>query len=515
MPAFIPQPVSVCPEHGTFRLDATTRLTFPAELRQEGAYLQRILEQRLGLRLEAGEKGELQLGMAPVAGGPEAYRLAVFGAGIRIEGKTPAAIFLGIQTLLQMLPAAGPAERVHILEARAIEDEPRFGWRGLMLDVGRHIFPVDEIKGFLDLMAAYKFNRFHWHLTDDQGWRIQIMKYPKLTEVGSIRKETVIGHAGVHPNTFDGTPYGGFYTQDEVREIVRHAAGLHIDVIPEIDMPGHCTAAIAAYPWLGSTRDALEVSTTWGVHEKGVLNVEEAAFQFAFDVLDEVMAMFPGEFIHIGADEAPKAMWRQDERAQAVIRREGLRDEHELQSYFVRRVEKHLNSRGRRLIGWDEILEGGLAPNATVMSWRGEAGGIAAAKQGHDAVMAPKQHVYFDYYQSECREQEPLAIGGHLPLAKVYAYEPLPDCLTPDESRHILGAQGNVWTEYVPTMSHVQYMTFPRALALSEVCWSPRTRRNWDDFLSRVVAHLARLDAWGINHWSGDMGNREREHHRA
>jgi hexosaminidase len=508
MLALIPEPVSVLQGEGAFEISATTRLAFPRSLKQEGAFLQDALRQRLGLRLEAVSSGSIRLKLKRMTGGREAYRLTVSKDEILVSGKSAAGVFFGIQTLLQMLPIRPTGER-YAVGAVAIRDEPRFGWRGLMLDVGRYFFPVAEVKGFLDLMASYKLNRFHWHLTEDQGWRIEIKKYPKLTEVGAVRRETVVGHAGVTPNTFDGTPYAGFYTQDEVREVVRHAAGLHIEVVPEIDIPGHCTAAIAAYPRLGSVREPLEVSTTWGVHEKGVLNVEEDTFQFVLDVLDEVMELFPGEFIHIGADEAPKTMWKQDERAQAVIRREGLQDEHELQSYFIRRVEKHLNAKGRRLIGWDEILEGGLAPNATVMSWRGEAGGIAAARQGHDAVMTPKQYVYFDYYQNDCREREPLAIGGYLPLAKVYSYEPVPDDLTPAQARHILGVQGNLWTEYMPTMSQVQYMAFPRALALSEVCWSPRDSRDWKCFIPRLAPHLERLDSLGINYRKPDGGDYE------
>lgn len=499
MLALIPRPVAMSHAEGSFVVTAATRLVFPQRLKREGDYLRDVVHRRLGFRLEAGETGSIRLALERTTEGSEAYRLAVSEDGIVVSGNSEAGVFHGIQTLLQMLPVRSTEAR-HAIGAVTIHDEPRFRWRGLMLDVGRYFFAVEEIKRFLDLMASYKLNRFHWHLTEDQGWRLEIRKYPKLTGVGSIRKETVVGHSGELPNTFDGIPYGGFYTQEEVREVVRYAAGLHIDVVPEIDMPGHCTAAIAAYPSLGSTKDALEVSTTWGVHEKGVLNVEEGTFQFLFDVLDEVMAMFPGEFIHIGADEAPKTMWKQDERAQAAIRREGLRDEHELQSYFIRRVEKHLNAKGRRLIGWDEILEGGLAPNATVMSWRGEAGGIAAAKQGHDAVMTPKQHVYLDYYQSECRDREPLAIGGCLPLAKVYAYEPVPDELTPEQAKHILGVQGNLWTEYMPTMAQVQYMAFPRALALAEVCWSPKGSRNWGDFKARAAEHCARLDALGVNY---------------
>ena len=488
----IPKPLSVTPGAGEFIFDDTVCLA-PGP---DATCIQDLLEQRLGFRPGISPEGTIRLEQTPLAGGSEAYQLTVSESEIRLAAGTGAGMFYGIQTLLQLLPGQAPAA----IPAQTIQDAPRFGWRGLMLDVGRHLFSPAEIKTFIDLMASYKLNRFHWHLTEDQGWRIEIKKYPGLTEIGNIRKETVVGHANDKPNTYDGTPYGGFYTQDEVREIVAYAAARHITVVPEIDIPGHCMAAIAAYPEFGSTKEPLEVATIWGVHKEGVLNVAEGTFRFVFDVLDEVMALFPSEFIHIGADEAPKDMWEQDEHAQRVIKREGLKDEHELQSYFIGRVEKHLNANGRRLIGWDEILEGGLAPTATVMSWRGEAGGIAAARQGNDAVMTPNQHLYFDYYQTADKDKEPLAIGGLLPLEKVYGYDPIPAELTELEAVHILGVQANVWTEYMSTMSHVQYMTFPRAFALAEIAWSPVAMRDWPDFQERVAAHGARLDALGVNH---------------
>ncbi len=365
------------------------------------------------------------------------------------------------------------------------------------LDVGRHLFPVDFIKRYIDLLARYKLNTFHWHLTEDQGWRLQIRRYPRLTSVGAWRRETVVAR-NFDPYVGDGRRYGGFYTQAEVRDIVRYAAARHVTVVPEIELPGHSLAALAAYPELACTPGPFEVATRWGVFED-VYCPTERTFRFLENVLTEVLALFPGPFIHIGGDEVPKRRWRESADAQAVMRREGLRNEEELQSWFIQRIERFLAARGRRLIGWDEILEGGLPPRATVMSWRGTAGGIAAARAGHDVVMSPTSHLYFDYYQGDPRF-EPLAIGGLLPLEQVYRFEPVPDELTADEARHILGAQGNVWTEYLPTPAHVEYMALPRLLALAEVVWSPRAARSWDAFVRRLPARLRELDRIGVNY---------------
>jgi hexosaminidase len=364
------------------------------------------------------------------------------------------------------------------------------------LDVSRHFFPVEFVKKFIDGLASYKMNRSHWHLTEDQGWRIEIKKYPRLTEIGAWRKETMV-EKNFDPYVGDGIPYGGFYTQDEVREIVAYAAERHVTVVPEIEMPGHSTAALAAYPELACTEGPFEVSTIWGVKDD-IYCPSEKTFAFLEDVLTETMELFPSEYIHIGGDEVPKRRWEESELAQEVMRREGLADEHELQSYFIRRIEAFLLSHGRRLIGWDEILEGGLAPEATVMSWRGMEGGIEAARQGHDVIMTPTDHAYFDYYQGPA-EEEPLAIGGYLPLEKVYELEPVPEELTEEEGKHILGAQGNVWTEYIKTADHAEYMTFPRLLAMAEVGWTPAERKDWDDFNRRVGSHVERLDARGFN----------------
>ena len=377
------------------------------------------------------------------------------------------------------------------------DDQPRFGYRGMHLDVGRHAFPVSFIKRYIDLLARYKFNTFHWHLTEDQGWRIAIERYPRLTDIGSCRPETMV-EKNFDPYVGDGIPYCGFYTQDEVRDIVAYAADRFVTIVPEIEMPGHSLAALAAYPELACTPGPFEVGTRWGVFDD-IYCPSEATFEFLENVLLEVMAIFPSEFVHIGGDEAPKRRWRESEVAQAVIRREGLEDEHELQSYFIQRIERFLNAQGRRLIGWDEILEGGVAPDATVMSWRGMAGGIEAARQGHDVIMTPGSHVYFDHYQGDPRF-EPLAIGGYTPLEKVYRFEPVPEELTTVEARHVIGAQANVWTEYITTEEHVEYMALPRMLALSEVLWSPVEARDWETFRRRLPGRLLELDQLGVHY---------------
>jgi hexosaminidase len=417
----------------------------------------------------------------------------------------PAGLFYGVQTLRQLIPARGPAGR-RAIPAVTVVDRPRFRYRGMHLDVARHVFPVRFIERYIDLLARYKLNVFHWHLTDDQGWRIEIRKYPRLTEVGAWRRETV-REKNLEPYIGDGIPYGGFYTQAQVREIVSYARRRHVTVIPEIELPGHAQAALAAYPELACTPGPFEVRTTWGVDED-VFCPTERTFAFLEDVLTEVLALFPSPYIHIGGDEVPKIRWEESAEAQAVMRREGLKDEHELQSWFIRRIERFLTARGRRLIGWDEILEGGLAPQATVMSWRGTAGGVAAAQQGHDAVMTPGSHLYFDYYQGD-PAFEPLAIGGLTPLEKVYAYEPIPDTLTPAEAGHILGAQANVWTEYLKTPAQVEYMALPRMLALAEVVWSPREARDWAGFARRLSPELSRLDRLGVNYRVPDVAGLE------
>jgi hexosaminidase len=433
----------------------------------------------------------------------ERYELDVARGGITLTAAGLPGIFYGLETLGQLMASAFAGEEATIaIPAVEIDDIPRFRYRGMHLDVGRHFFPISFIKRYLDLLAAYKMNVFHWHLTEDQGWRMEILKYPRLTEVGSCREETIL-EKNFDPYVGDGTPHCGFYTQDEAREIVEYARERFITVIPEIEMPGHSVAALAAYPEFACTPGPFEVATIWGV-KQDIYCPKEETFAFLEDVLLEVMDIFPSPYIHIGGDEAPKDRWEESDVAQAVMEREGLADEGELQSWFIRRIEAFLRDHGRSLMGWDEILEGGLAPNATVMSWRGMEGGIQAAREGHDVVMTPTSHVYFDYYQGDTI-QEPLAIGGMATLETVYAFEPVAPYLSARESAYILGGQGNVWTEYMKTPDYVEYMVLPRMLALSEVVWSPKDRRSWSSFSRRLPTHLSRLDDWGVNYRIPDV----------
>jgi hexosaminidase len=424
--------------------------------------------------------------------GNEGYKLTITPTRILAEAATPNGLFYAAQTLRQLLPAGQMTTAT--LPACAIADKPRFGYRGLMLDVGRHFMPVPFVKKFIDLMALHKQNTFHWHLTEDQGWRIEIKKYPKLTQVGSKRAESLMGqYSQNYPQQFDGKPVSGFYTQAEIRDVVRYAQSRFVTIIPEIEMPGHAQAALASYPELGcDPAKGYQVYTKWGVSED-VYCPSEKTFTFLQDVLTEVIALFPGKYIHIGGDECPKTAWKNSAFCQDLMKKNGLKDEHELQSYFIRRIEKFLNSKGRSIIGWDEILEGGLAPNATVMSWRGTAGGIAAAKQKHTVIMSPTGTCYLDSYQGN-PATEPLAIGGYLPLDQVYAYEPMPAELSAAEQKYVMGVQGNIWTEYLPTPEAVEYAAFPRAVALAEISWMPAGTHNFEDFALRLKNHLPQLD---------------------
>jgi hexosaminidase len=437
---------------------------------------------------------KLVLQRLPTPGPEGSYTLKTSPDGITITAATEAGLFYGTQTLLQIF-----SQFTSAIPAVDISDSPRFSYRGLHLDVGRHMFPVAFVKKYIDLMSRHKFNRFHWHLTEDQGWRIEIKQYPKLQEVAAYRKETVIGKSGSknRGKNFDGKRYGGYYTQDEIRDVIAYAQKRYVTIIPEIELPGHAQAALAAYPGLGCTGGPYEVATTWGVFPEVFCAGKEDTFAFLQNVLDETMALFPSEYIHIGGDECPKTRWKECPHCQKRMKDEGLKDEHELQSYFIQRIEKYLNSKGRRIIGWDEILEGGLAPGATVMSWRGEEGGIAAARENHDVIMTPGDWCYFDHYQDTAKS-EPLAIGGFTPVKKVYEYEPVPKQLSAEEAKHVLGAQANVWTEYIPTSDHVEYMVYPRAVAMSEVLWS--TKKDYNDFLKRLEFHLKRLDSWHVNY---------------
>jgi hexosaminidase len=430
----------------------------------------------------------------------EGYTVKITNKLAVIEAANSVGHFYGLQTLLQLFPteifSSSFQEKLTLsLPECSIEDFPRFKYRGIMLDVSRHYFPVGFIKKLIDEIAFHKMNTLHWHLTDDQGWRIEIKKYPKLAGLGSIRKESMVGH--YRDQKFDGQPYGGYYTQDEVKEIVEYATSKYVTVIPEIEMPGHSLAALAAYPELGCTGGPYKVGTKWGVEDQ-VLCPSEYTFTFLQNVLTEVMEMFPSQYIHIGGDECPKTTWEKSELCQNIIKKEGLKDEHELQSYFIKRIDAFVTSKGRKIIGWDEILEGGLSPNAAVMSWRGTEGGITAAKLKHEVVMSPNSFMYFDYYQSS-PSTEPLAIGGYLPLEKTYSYEPLAPELTTEEAKYIIGVQANLWTEYIGTPEYAEYMLFPRALATAEVAWSSK-EKSYTDFKKRVVKHLERLNLLGINY---------------
>ncbi len=439
---------------------------------------------------------------AAAAASPEAYSLAASGTSLRLRAAHRRGFLHGIQTIRQLLPRQilsrealpGQAWRMPGLE---VDDAPAFGWRGLHLDVGRHFSPLDFIKRFIDLLAFYKFNTFHWHLTEDQGWRIEIQKYPRLTEVGGYRAETVIGQ---NTDEYDGKPYGGFYTQDEIREAIAYAEARGITIVPEIELPGHAVAALAAYPQLGCRGEGYQVRRKWGIAKDIFCAGKDEVFAFLEDVLDEVLALFPSEYIHIGGDEAPKARWEVCPACQARIQAEGLADEHELQSWFIRRIEAWLNARGRKLLGWDEILEGGLAPNATVMSWRGSDGGIAAANAGHDVVMTPNTYCYLDYYQSLEAASEPLAIPAFLPLRQVWDYVVIPEQIAEEKRRHILGGQGNIWTEYMPNSEHVEYMMFPRAIAIADVLWHHPQERDYAALVERLRRHLPSLDVLGVNY---------------
>ena len=491
--ALIPWPRSLEPRPGEFLFGADTRAALVPDHDQALV----ALGATLGLPLDGdpGAAGTLTLTLDPRApAGEESYRLEISPERIDLRARDVRGLYYGVQTVRQLLGASSGGR----IPCAVIDDAPRFPYRGLHLDVGRHFFPVEFIKKYIDVMSVFKLNTFHWHLTEDQGWRLEIEKYPNLTEVGAWRKETIVGHARKGPKGYDGTPHGGFYTQAQAREVVRYAKARAITVLPEIEMPGHSLAALASYPELACTPGPFEVRTTWGISEE-VMCPSERTFAFLEDVLREVMDIFPSEYIHIGGDEAPKTRWRESAVAQEVIRREGLKDEDELQSWFIRRIETFLNANGRRLVGWDEILEGGLAPNATVMSWRGTAGGIAAARQGRDVVMCPQEDMYFDHYQAD-PEQEPLAIGGLTPIEDTYRYEPIPQELSAEEAKHVIGAQGCVWTEYMPTPERVEYMAYPRALALAELAWSPREERDLDSFKTRLGPCLALLDRLGVGY---------------
>jgi len=503
----IPKPAFIKMLNGKFKLNSKTRIVAGDDNgRRMASFLSDYLLKNYNLKLENVEavlprdKNVIVFTSAPSAlYSPENkgnYNLRIDKNYIEINGSEEGK-FYALQSLLQLLPInfKGKAE-IPTLE---IVDKPRFSYRGMHLDVARHFMPVEFVKKYIDLMSQYKFNYFHWHLTEDQGWRIEIKKYPRLTEIGSKRKETAKGRV-LNPYVGDGIPVEGFYTQEQIKEVVAYAKSRFITVIPEIELPGHSSAALAAYPNLGCKENyEYKVQTTWGIF-KEVFCPKEETFQFLEDVLSETIALFPDSpYVHIGGDEVLKDFWKDSPFVQELKQKENLKDEHEVQSYFIRRIEKFINSKGKRMIGWDEILEGGLAPNATVMSWRGMKGGIEAAKAKHDVIMTPTDFAYFDYGQGDPKF-EPINIGSYLTLQKVYSFEPVPKELSEDEKKYILGGQGNVWTEYMKTPEKVEYMVFPRMLALSEVLWSAPENKNFDDFQKRISYQFSRLDKQNVNY---------------
>lgn len=511
----IPQPVSIIRNVGAFNFNAKTKIfivadadtaleatvkSFIEEIHAgSGTTVQTKVDEKKAKRTKNVIVFFLTKDAKPTK---EAYTINIDQDRVNISANTNSGIFYACQTLLQLAPTSvfnnAVPKNYFSFPAVTIADAPRFGYRGMHLDVCRHFFPVKFVKKFIDLLALHKFNTFHWHLTDDQGWRIEIKKYPLLTAIGSQRKETMEGNYSKKPRTFDATPYGGFYTQDEIRDVVQYAQKKFVTIIPEIEMPGHALAALSAYPNLScDSTKKYEAATTWGVFED-VFCPKEETFNFIDGVLTEVAALFPSEIIHIGGDECPKTAWKKSEFCQDLMKREGLKNEEELQSYFIRRVEKILASKGKKLLGWDEILEGGLSPTASVMSWRGIQGGIDAAKAGHNVVMTPGTPVYFDHYQAEA-STEPMTIGGLNTLQNVYDYEPLPSELTDEQNKFILGAQGNIWTEYIADPSRVEYMAYPRVCALAEVVWSAKSQKNYPDFMRRLSKHIERLANKNVN----------------
>lgn len=502
--SIIPQPKSVTRTKGDFKLNYKTKIVAGdgAGQRMAGVFND-LLMKNYGFKLEYLFRPAKVPDNAIVFDVPgdinlpdEDYSMVIEPKRIRIIG-SETGLFYAIQSLMQLLPVEFKGETK--IPAVAINDSPRFKYRGMHLDVSRHFMPVEFVKKYIDLMAQYKFNSFHWHLTDDQGWRIEIKKYPKLTEIGSKRPETMV-ERNFTPYKGDGIPVEGFYTQEQIKDVVAFAKARKINIIPEIELPGHSSAVLTAYPEFGCKENYnYKVQTTWGIF-KEVFCPTDKTFQFLEDVLSETIDLFPDSpYVHIGADEVLKDFWKESPFVQELKTKENLKDEHEVQSYFVRRMEKFVNSKGKKIIGWDEILEGGVAPNATIMSWRGEKGGIESAKAKHDVIMTPNTYLYFDYGQGDPK-YEPLNIGSFIPLEKVYSYDPQPKELTDDEKKYILGAQANVWTEYLKTPANVEYMVFPRLLALAEVNWSPLEKKNYADFTRRLQTHFARLDKQNVNY---------------
>ncbi len=507
--SIIPKPQSIKQVQGNFAFSKTSTFFIEDEsLKDEFSFLESYLKTNFEITIElAKEKSTANIILSKINNDKHLegfYTLTISPSQIQISGDE-AGNFYAIQNIIQLLPTKKDA--LVKIPCVVIEDYPRYNWRGMHLDVCRHFFTKEEVKKYIDYLAMYKLNTFHWHLTEDQGWRIEIKKYPLLTQVGSIRKETLIGKPRQDAQ-YDGKFYGGFYTQEDIKEVVAYAQQRHITIVPEIEMPGHSLAALSAYHQFSCNQKPLSPAVTWGVFDDVYCAGNDSTFQFLENILDEVCELFPSKIIHIGGDECPKERWKTCSKCQKRIKENGLKDEHELQSYFISRIEKYLNSKGRQIIGWDEILEGGLAPNASVMSWRGTDGGIAAAKQKHNVVMSPGKPCYFDHYQTKNKLKEPLAIGGYNPLDSVYAYNPTPKILSADEQQYILGAQANVWTEYIPTFKNVEYMSMPRMAAISEVLWTLPENKNYNNFVQRLKIHSKLLDKMNVNYAKHFLNNK-------
>lgn len=493
----VPLPYSVANIEGPdFVLDKKTTIVYSEDndtLKQTAALLSDYIASSTGLKLNIASNANgcniIILKTGYENDNLEAYKLSVTQDQITIEGASQSGLFYGVQTLRKSIPAGDKIKSVSFSPVE-ITDYPRFAYRGMHLDVSRHMFPVESIKKYIDILALHNINRFHWHLTDDQGWRIEIKKYPELTKVGSMRNQTVIGK---NSGEYDGKPYGGYYTQDEIKEIVKYAQKRFITIIPEVDLPGHMLAALTTYPDLGCTGGPYKTAELWGVFDDVLCAGNENIYPFLEGVFDEVIELFPSEYIHIGGDECPKTQWEKCPKCQAKIKELAIHSdakytaEQKLQSYVIQRIEKYINNKGRKIIGWDEILEGGIAPNATIMSWQGVEGGTLAAQQHHDAIMTPTTHLYFDYYQTLDIKDELFGIGGYVPIEKVYNYEPMPDGLTAEQKKHIIGTQANVWTEYMKDFNHVEYMVLPRMAALSEIQWSQPEKKDYQKFLPRLA----------------------------
>jgi hexosaminidase len=514
--AILPAPVNIQLTEGNFSLSTETKIVAndkSEDLLSMKAYLAGELDKLVHLKTQINDAStdssnviflvvdttvQSTVKAASAGAQKDAYTLSVKPGKVIIKGQSSAALFYGVQTFLQLVYPHAQASTISI-PAMEVQDYPQFSWRGMHFDVCRHFFSVEFIKKMIDAMAMHKLNTFHWHLTDDQGWRIEIKKYPKLTAVGGWRKETVIGHMSGHPLKYDGKQYGGFYTQEQIKEVVAYAKSRYVTVVPEIEMPGHAVAALSAYPEYSCTGGPFQVFTEWGETEDIFCAGKEATFTFMEDVLDEVTTLFPGTYVHVGGDECPKKRWTACADCKKRMTTEQLKNGNELQSYFIKRIEKYLEGKGKKLIGWDEILDGGLPESATVMSWRGEEGGITASKAGHDVVMTPGKYCYFDRYQGNM-QTEPITIGGFLPLDSVYAYNPLPKGLDAEKRKHILGAQANLWTEYIPDENQFEYMVFPRLCAMAEILWTPKEKQNYADFAHRMDTQYLRLDQKNIGY---------------